>query len=141
MKKFSLLLLAISGSCFAMTTVNLTTPQYQCNGQYITKQTTVDQLMSNCKNAKQIQHSNVVSGRNPNRIPGGGADITQDNSADNEDSLDKVKFYTDKGSYMICYFNNSSLVKCKANPPKKQPTAKPAASPTQKTTQPPVESK
>lgn len=141
MKKFSFLLLAISGSCFAMTTVDLTTPRYQCNGQYITKQTTIDQLMSNCKNAKQIEHMNVVSGRNPNRIPGGGADMTEDNSQDNEDAMDKVKFYSDKSNYMICYFKNSQLVKCKANPPKKSTTQKTTASTAKPVTQLQVESK
>lgn len=128
MKKFSLLLLVMSGSCFAMTNVDLTKPLFQCNGNYVTKQSTIDQLMANCKNAKLVERVDVVSGRNASRIPGGGANITEDNSATNEEAMDKVKFNTDKGSYMICYFNNNVLSKCKVNR-KKQVATKSTSAP------------
>lgn len=128
MKKIGLLLITLCSSSFAMSTADLTQPYYKCNGTLITTQTTINQLMSNCKNAKLVERTEVVSGRNANRIPGGGADMTSDNSTDNEDSMDKVKFYTDRNSYMICYFKNSNLAKCKVSPPKKQVQSKQSSS-------------
>ena len=84
----------------------------------ITKKSTVEQLTQNCKNAQLTEREDTASGRNSDDVPGGGADITEDDDQSNEIFLDKVKFLSDAGNYMICYFKNDVLSKCQANPPK-----------------------
>ncbi len=120
MRKISLLLIMLSTSSWSMSTVNLSNHTYKCSGIPITKLSTVEQLTKNCKNAKLVEREDTISGRNSDDIPGGGADMTEDDSQSNLVMLDKVKFFSDNGSYLICYFKNDVLTKCKANPP--QPT-------------------
>lgn len=132
MKKITLtLLFAALGSdaAFAMNLVNFSKSDYTCNKIQITPQTTQQNLVDYCNNVTVVVRDEVVSGRNNSRVPGGGAEITQNYSADAKDAvLDKVKFTTDDGSYMICYYQNAGMVKCKVSPPKvpKTVTAKSA---------------
>ena len=122
MKKISITLLfaALSSTAaFAMDTVNFSKSDYTCNKIQITPQTTQDNLVAYCNNVTVVVRDEVTGGRNNSRVPGGGAEITQNYSADAKDAvLDKVKFYTDEGSYMICYYQNAGMVKCKVTPPK-----------------------
>ncbi len=122
MKKTTLALLFAalgSSSAFAMNLVNFSKSDYTCNKVQITPQTTQQNLIDYCNNVTVVVRDEVVSGRNNSRVPGGGSGITQNYSADAKDAiLDKVKFYTDDGSYMICYYQNAGMVKCKVNPPK-----------------------
>lgn len=102
-----------------MDTVNFSKSDYTCNKIQITPQTTQDNLVAYCNNVTVVVRDEVTGGRNNSRVPGGGAEITQNYSADAKDAvLDKVKFYTDDGSYMICYYQNAGMVKCKVTPPK-----------------------
>ena len=122
MKKISITLLfaALSSTAaFAMDTVNFSKSDYTCNKIQITPQTTQDNLVAYCNNVTVVVRDEVTGGRNNSRVPGGGAEITQNYSADAKDAvLDKVKFYTDDGSYMICYYQNAGMVKCKVTTPK-----------------------
>ena len=121
MKKLLLACCMVSASTsFAMSTVNLDTTNYHCNGVKLTSQTTITTLTTNCRNAKVIIHSEPNGGMYANRQPGGGAEMTMITPPDpNDESLmDKVEFYSDKGTYMICYYNNNKYVKCKAKPSK-----------------------
>lgn len=116
MKKLLVILSLATTVSFAMTSVNLQNNKYHCQGIAINSQISVNQLMANCKNPKLIIHEDAAGGRNASRIPGGGAAITEDDSNTDDVSLDKVEFYTNSNSYMICYFKNSALIKCKVNP-------------------------
>lgn len=122
MKKISITLLFValsSTTAFAMDTVNFSKSDYTCNKIQITPQTTQDNLVAYCNNVTVVVRDEVTGGRNNSRVPGGGAEITQNYSSDAKDAiLDKVKFYADDGSYMICYYQNAGMVKCKVSPPK-----------------------
>ncbi len=119
MKSLLVILLAITaGSTFAMSTVDFSKSSYSCNGMKITPQTTEATLVANCKKAQVVVHEQVVSGRNPNRISGGGADITAPTD-DTDATLEKVKFYADDNSPMACYYRNTNFIKCKAGAAKK----------------------
>ncbi len=120
MKKIllSLMLVSLSVGAFAMTNVNFNTANYTCNGTQVNPQSTIDQLMANCKNSKLIHRVDNTAGRSY-RGPGAGVQNSMPNSTEADDeNLDKVKFYTDDGSYMICYYNNQKFVKCKVQAPK-----------------------
>ncbi len=115
MKKLLITLALIgSSSIFAMSTVNLDNANYSCNNLKLNSKITISTITMNCKNAKVIIHAEPSGGMYANREPGGGAEMTMTQSADDETQLDKVLFNTDKGTYMKCYFNNNKLIKCKA---------------------------
>mgnify|MGYP003398348141 CR=1 FL=1 len=119
MKKLLIGLLTFAAnSIFAMSIVNLDSANYMCNGIRITSNTTIDVLQKNCKKVNVILHEEP-SAPSAVRIPGGGAEMTMITppSPDDETFMDKVEFYTDKGSYMKCYYKDSRFIKCKRNPP------------------------
>lgn len=45
-----------------------------------------------------------------------------------ETQMDKVEFYTDRGSYMKCYYRNNTFVKCKRTPPSNSSTTNSSSS-------------
>lgn len=123
-------ILSINAS-FAMTTIDLMALNYTCNGVRVTPQTTIAALQMNCNKAKVILHEEP-SAPSEVRIPGGGAEMTMIDtpSPDDETLMDTVEFYTDKGSYMKCYYSNNKFVKCKRTPPKNMPVQSKATSST-----------
>jgi hypothetical protein len=140
MKKslFALLVTGLATTTIAMSTLDFNsayynTPNYfRCNGVKITPQSTVNNLAMNCSNAKVIMHTeptttnNTALSHNPNGGSSALAYVPDDDSPDT--ILDKVKFNDDKGSYLICYFNNQVLKKCKYKEKKPLPQTKAAAS-------------
>lgn len=122
MKKMLMLLLVSStGLSYAMQTVNLSTKTYKCNGTRITVSTTEATLLANCKSAK-VRNAAVVVSAPPEKTAGGGGNAIAvpdvDEDGDNDVNMERVKFYADDGTYMKCYYKDSTLVKCKAKPPK-----------------------
>lgn len=120
MKKILILAICLNASTvFAMTTVNLNTATYNCNNVKITPQSTISSLTMNCKNAKLIVHVDsfpAARSDGGNSLPGGFVTSTNPLAPEPADAtLDKLKFYTDDGSYMICYYNNNVFVKCKVS--------------------------
>lgn len=125
MKKLLMALLTCAAaSSFAMTTVNLDTSNYHCNGTKLTSQTTITSIQNNCHNVKVIVHAEPTGGMYADREPGGGAQMTMITPTDDDTMLDKVEFYSDKNTYLICYYKNNKYVKCKAKPAKKPAVAK-----------------
>ncbi len=98
----------------AMTEIDLTMENYTCHGIRINEQTTQETLSANCKNVRTTTHSQVISGRNPNRIRGGGDQISMMNSRSGTIilTLYSIEFYTDNNSDMVCSFQNEILNKC-----------------------------
>ena len=120
MKKIlAILSIGSINSTFAMTTVDVDAHDYTCNKIKVTSSSTVAILQMNCTKAKVIMHE-LQSGPIMERIPMGGAAMTmvQHPSDDDENFMDKVEFYSDKGTYLVCYYKNDKFVKCKAKPTK-----------------------
>lgn len=121
MKRILTILSIVSiSSAFAMTTVDVDAHDYTCNKIKVTSSSTVATLQMNCNQAKVIMHE-LQSGPIMERIPMGGAAMTmvQHPSDDDENFMDKVEFYSDKGTYLICYYKDNKFVKCKSKPAKK----------------------
>lgn len=120
----TILSIASVSTTFAMTTVDVDAHDYTCNKIKVTSSSTVATLQMNCNQTKVIMHE-LQSGPIMERIPMGGTAMTmvQHPSADDENFMDKVEFYSDKGTYLICYYKDSEFVKCKAKPTKKPKTA------------------
>lgn len=117
-------LLSLSASSiFAMSVVNIDNAKYTCNGIRISSKTTITTLQNNCKDAQVIIHDEPHAA-GAVRIPGGGAEMTMIAPVDpnDETQMDKVEFYTDRGSYMKCYYRNNTFVKCKRTPPSNSST-------------------
>jgi hypothetical protein len=118
MKKLLLGILAIScSSAFAMTKVDFSKSNYSCNKIAVTPNSSESDLLNNCRHATIVEHEENTAGRTF-RGPGGGAAMTQNSDPYDEINLDKVKFYTDDHSYMVCYYKDYVFVKCKVRPPK-----------------------
>lgn len=104
-----------------MTTIDFNSELYKdpthftCNGKKITQQSTIDNLLLNCKNAKVIEHSEPAPNDSSlSHNPVGGAAIAYNNSSNSSNfTIDIVKFWDDKNSYMTCQFFNGQLKKCK----------------------------
>lgn len=113
MKNFLVLLLGIFGVniAYAYTTVNIDKAAYKCNGIRITYSSTESTIQNNCKGYKVRYDQQVISGQSANNTlhQPVGANTTQSDIA----SLARVKFITDNGTYMKCYYRNGTLYKCK----------------------------
>lgn len=119
MKKILFYLLTISSSSiFALTTVDFSKSNYTCNKLPIGMQSQESDLLNNCRHAVKIQHEENMEGRGY-RGPGAGAQATEiRTTSDDEVDFDKIKFFADDGSYMVCYYKSDKLSKCKVRPPK-----------------------
>ena len=119
MRKILFYLLTISSSSiFALTTVDFSKSSYTCNKLPLGTQSQESDLLNNCHYAVIIEHEENTAGR-VYRGPGGGTQTTQiDTTSDDEVNYDKIKFYTDDHSYMVCYYKSYKLIKCKVRPPK-----------------------
>ncbi|MDD3266238.1 MAG: hypothetical protein PHC75_03540 [Burkholderiales bacterium] len=125
----ALLSVLYASTSLAMSSVNLDISNYHCNGLKLTSQITVNTLTTHCKDAKVIMHEEPSGGMYANREPGGGDAMTMiAPNGDTDSILDQVKFHSDKGSYLVCYFNSNKLIKCKATPPTQGIINKPIAS-------------
>lgn len=116
MKKilFTILGLTIYGAN-AYTTINLNSANYSCNGVKITSDTTESIVASNCKNYKVKYTQDVVGGDD-----GAGSHnlqptipVVQTMTDDDINNLARVRFITDQGQKMECFYRNSKLYKCK----------------------------
>lgn len=122
MKKYlSLLVLCTATTSFAMTGVDFNSDFYKdpthftCNGKKISPQSTISNLLMNCKNAKVIEHDEPTPNQNAqmhNANAGSSMDYNQVDGS-SQFTVDVVKFQDDKNSYMICKFLNNQLKKCK----------------------------
>jgi hypothetical protein len=119
MRKILFYLLTISSSSiFALTTVDFSKSSYTCNKLPLGTQSQESDLLNNCHYAVIIEHEENIAGR-VYRGPGGGTQTTQMNTtSDDEVNYDKIKFFTDDHSYMVCYYKSYKLIKCKVRPPK-----------------------
>lgn len=109
----------------AMTTVDFNSQFYSessnflCNGVKLTPQTTITDISQNCRNVTIIEREENTNGFRVNAgNPLPGQDMHTSNPLTPKKTnllLSKVEFYTDKGHYVICYYNDSNLDKCKLN--------------------------
>lgn len=109
----------------AMTTIDFNSQFYSessnflCNGVKLTPQTTITDISQNCRNVTIIEREENTNGfRSNSGNPLPGQDMHTSNPLTPKTAnllLSKVEFYTDKGHYVICYYNNSNLDKCKLN--------------------------
>ncbi len=135
MKKLLLSFIAFSATTtMAMTTVDFNSALYKdpttftCNGKKITPQTTINNLLLNCKNGKIIEHDEPTpnSAAQMHNANAGSATAYDETDGSSQFTVDVVKFWDDKNSYMTCKFLNGQLKKCKYKLAKA--TTKPAAS-------------
>lgn len=138
MKKLLLTLIGFSAtSAMAMTTVDFNSALYKdpttftCNGKKITPQTTINNLLLNCKNGKIIEHDEPTpnSAAQMHNANAGSSNAYDETDGSSQFTVDVVKFWDDKNSYMTCKFLNGQLKKCKyklaktpAKPSASQPT-------------------
>ena len=121
MKKILLLTICSLGIANAYTTINLNTSNYSCNGVKITSDTTESVVQSNCKSYKVKYTQNIVGGddgassHNLQPITPVVAPLTNDDV----NNLARVRFVTDQGQKMECFYKNSKLYKCKVHQTKK----------------------
>ena len=121
MKKIfsTFILVSISTTVLAYTTEDLNANAYYCNSKRISYNSTESMIKANCANYHVKYSQQVVSGQS--------ADDTYHNqpTVDDENQdinlLAKVKFTTDNGTRMECFYRQSKLYKCKAKV--KKPTA------------------
>lgn len=99
---------------FAMTAVNLDEHDFTCNQVKLNKNSSESEITLNCNKVKSFYKQNGIEGRNPSRVSGGGADITQMTTPDQEISLHKMRFYDDEDQEIICNFEGGKIHKCKA---------------------------
>ena len=99
---------------FAMTAVNLDEHDFTCNQVKLTNKSSESEITLNCDKVKSFYKQNGIEGRNPSRVSGGGADITQMTTPDQEISLHKMRFYDDENQELICNFEDGKIHKCKA---------------------------
>lgn len=109
----------------AMTTIDFNSQLYSestnflCSGVKLTPQTTITDISQNCRKVTIIEREENTNGFRSNAgNPLPGQDMHTSNPLTPKTAnllLSKVEFYTDKGHYVICYYNNSNLDKCKLN--------------------------
>lgn len=104
---------AIFTTSFAMTSVNLDEHNFTCNQVKLTNNSSESEITLNCNKVKSFYKKNGIEGRNPSRVSGGGADITQMTAPDQEISLHKMRFYDDEDQELICNFEDGKIHKCK----------------------------
>lgn len=101
----------------AYTTVNLNSGNYSCNNIRINTHTTESTIQSNCKNYTIKYSEDVVGGddgaSSHNLQPV--VPVVEPMTDDDVRRLAKVKFTTDQGQKMECFYKNGKLYKCKAS--------------------------
>ncbi len=105
---------AIFTPSFAMTSVNLDEHDFTCNQVKLTSHSSESEITLNCDKVKSFYKQNGIEGRNPSRVSGGGADITQMTTPDQEITLYKIRFHDDEDQEIICNFEDGKIYKCKA---------------------------
>jgi hypothetical protein len=118
------ILLCSTTSSYAMTVIDLDKHDFTCNQVKLTQKSSESEITDNCYNVKTYHRQNGIEGRNPARLQGGGADITQITTPDQEIVLDKIRFYDDNHRELICIFEHDMIKKCKAEIKKEQIPAK-----------------
>ncbi|RTL10942.1 MAG: hypothetical protein EKK54_09390 [Neisseriaceae bacterium] len=126
MKKYLTLLVLCASSSFAMTDVDFSSDFYKdpthftCNGKKISPQSTINNLLMNCKNAKVIEHDEPTPNQNAQMHNANAGSSMDYNEVDGSSqfTVDVVKFLDDKNSSMTCKFLNNQLKKCKYKPVK-----------------------
>jgi hypothetical protein len=118
MKKLLLSIIGVTiATANAYTTVNLNNGNYSCNNIHITTSTTESTVQSNCKNYSIRYSEDVVGGddgaNSHNLQPV--VPVVEPMTDDDVRRLAKVKFTTDQGQKMECFYKNSKLYKCKAS--------------------------
>lgn len=108
---FTLLSLGICNS-FAWQTVNLNKQAFMCNSTKVTPQIAESTIAANCKNVSQKNDKQITSGHNAGNLRGSDQ-ISQDDPDPTIANLQKIRFTTDDGTKLRCYYDNSKLVKCK----------------------------
>lgn len=119
------ILLCSTASSYAMTAIDLDKHDFTCNQVRLTQKSSESEITDNCYNVKTYHRQNGIEGRNPSRLQGGGADITQITTPAQEIVLDKIRFYDDKHRELICIFEHNMIKKCKAEIKKEQTSEKP----------------
>ena len=114
--------LCSAASSYAMTTVNLDEHDFTCNQVKLTQKSTETEITDNCTVVKMYHRQNGIEGRNPSRTQGGGADITQMTTPNQEIVLDKIHFYDDSRRELVCSFEHNKIEKCKTEA-KKEPSS------------------
>lgn len=114
MKKILLILLTLTGTTWAMTTLNLTQDKIICNGHVLNNNLTESAILSNCKSAKKMTKDDIAAGHNEDRVRGSGSDDIQDDDVQDLDTqYDIIRFNNDQSQTVKCYFKNTKLTKCK----------------------------
>ncbi len=115
MKKILLTLAGITliSSANAYTTENLNKVNYTCNGTKITYNSTKSTIQNNCSHYSVKYSRQVVGGNNATTNYSNQPSLPTD-SANDVANLAKVKFTTDNGTKMECFYKESKLYKCKA---------------------------
>lgn len=118
MKKLLLSIIGVTiATANAYTTVNLNNGNYSCNNVRITTSTTESTVQSNCKNYSIKYSEDVVGGddgaSSHNLQPV--VPVVEPMTDDDVRRLAKVKFNTDQGQKMECFYKNSKLYKCKVS--------------------------
>jgi fructose-specific phosphotransferase system component IIB len=115
MKKILLLTVCSLGIANAYTTINLNTSSYSCNGIKITSDTTESVVQGNCKNYKVKYTQDIVGGddgaSSHNLQPI--TPVVEPLTDDDVNNLARVRFITDQGQKMECFYKNNKLYKCK----------------------------
>jgi hypothetical protein len=107
-----------------MTVIDLDKHDFTCNQVKLTQKSSESEITDNCYNVKAYHRQNGIEGRNPSRLQGGGADVTQMTTPNQEVVLDKIRFYDDDYRELICTFEHNVIKKCKTELKKEQIPAK-----------------
>lgn len=99
----------------AYTTINLNASNYSCNKVKINSNTTESVIQNNCKNYKVKYSQDIVGGnQGVNSYNNQPVDpVDEATSDDDVTNLARVRFTTDQGVKMECFYKNSKLYKCK----------------------------
>ena len=116
MKKLLFVVLAASAaSSFAMSKVNLAEETVMCNKIQVTNQSTEVFLTKNCTDADVKYFTHVVGVQNNNVRANNGAVP----SPTVKNNYSRVKFTSDEGHKMACYYKGSTFEYCKISKAKK----------------------
>ena len=120
MKKLLFVVLAASAaSSFAMSKVNLAEETVMCNKIQLTNKSTEDFLTKNCTNAEVKYFTHVVGVQNNNvRVNNGAVP-----SPTVKNNYSRVKFISDEGHKMDCYYKAGTFEYCKIVKAKKGKSA------------------
>lgn len=113
------LLMSLCGFTFvisagAYTTENLAKISYTCNGVRISYDSTESMIQNNCSNYKVKYSTQVTGGDTTTNSFNEQPSIPADNTGNDVSHLARVKFTTDNGTKMECFYREAKLYKCKA---------------------------